>query len=581
MKIQSIIIATLLATQLSHAKNNLSLAEVKKVLSEQEYKQYTHELWQKDRKKAKVTDYSDLLKNNQLGNSLTAGPGPDCDFPNILTAINFAASGDSIFIADSTYEGLEAKLTINKDLSLIGGLDSNCQVFTVNRTKLQLNGPGPAVEIDVSGGRTVTLSGLDISNTQEDIKNDYNSGVHITGNGNVTIGNTHLHNNNAFDGGGLSVIGGATVILNENTEIYNNTVSRYGGGIFCGSSFIYAYDVAIGKIMDNNDLGNKAVNDGSSGGGIYANSCEITLGETVFGNGPVEINYNQGQLGAGIFTLNSILNFSHESSQLNFNKSSIGNLGNGNAVVASGNSQIFLNDLKVSDNFEGNTIQISGTSHLAMGSTCSKPPCSMIQRNQGSSIALLNQASADISQTLISDNSSPLSVISINGTNQNGLKMNNSIISNNTSNSSSQSIISTNSNVLLEFENMTIAHNDTYGSIVTGFGNGGLINFNGGIIWGNIAINLTDENFIGVLNVSNSVIQYNPAGMINTLFGDPLFVNPESSDFHIQYDSPARDLFDSNLINDFEGDGRPQGNADDAGADEWTDLIFKNSFEQD
>ena len=105
--------------------------------------------------------------------------------------------------------------------------------------------------------------------------------------------------------------------------------------------------------------------------------------------------------------------------------------------------------------------------------------------------------------------------------------------------------------------------------------------FDGGIIWGNDVTGLTDNNFNGSVMISNSIIQFPPVGYPNTLQSDPLFKNPANGDYHIKFGSPAVDHFNSVLMVDFEGDSRPQGLLDDAGADEWTDLIFKNSFEQD
>ena len=81
---KTILIASLLASVTAQSNNSYSLNEAKKVLTEKEYKQYSHEVWESQRKKSEVTDYSELLKNNQGGNTLTAGPGNDCGFPNIL-----------------------------------------------------------------------------------------------------------------------------------------------------------------------------------------------------------------------------------------------------------------------------------------------------------------------------------------------------------------------------------------------------------------------------------------------------------------------------------------------------------------
>jgi len=49
---------------------------------------------------------------------------------------------------------------------------------------------------------------------------------------------------------------------------------------------------------------------------------------------------------------------------------------------------------------------------------------------------------------------------------------------------------------------------------------------------------------------------------------DPLFVNPQSRDYHININSPARDMVDTGPSLDFERDPRPRGARFDLGADE-------------
>jgi hypothetical protein len=51
---------------------------------------------------------------------------------------------------------------------------------------------------------------------------------------------------------------------------------------------------------------------------------------------------------------------------------------------------------------------------------------------------------------------------------------------------------------------------------------------------------------------------------------DPTFANPLQNDFHLQPSSPAKDAADpaATLIDDFDGDARPQGSMRDMGADE-------------
>ncbi len=577
MKKLLLIIATLLASQISQANNEVPLAELKKILSEQEYMQYTHELWQKERKKAEVTNYSDQLNNRQGGNTLTVGPNVQCSFPTIQLAINFAIPGDTIFVGSGIVGGTDAKLNIDKELTLVGGLDSTCQVFTANRTFLQLDDIGPVITINVSGGKNVIISGFDISGSQPG-NLLLTSGIFATGDGTVTVSNSHIHNNEALLGGGISAINGVTMNINENTEIYANTANGQGGGVYCSESNLNIINTLIGKT--GTDQGNSTPSETGEGGGIYSGNCTVAIGETNMGDGAVEINYNKSRYGAGIFTIDSNLDFGHIGSRISFNSSISQVYGQGNAIYGQNVNNIVFENLKITDNWFGETIDISGTTDIIIRSTCGNSLCSEISRNRGPAIRALGNSSALISSTQISANLN--SVISTNTLNVTGIKIINSIISDNSTDQSGIGIIGQTQGPNMEFDNVTIANNTGYNSI---FGSlldaGGDNDFDGGIIWGNDVTGLTDNNFNGSVMISNSIIQFPPVGYPNTLQSDPLFKNPTNGDYHIKFGSPAVDHFNSVLMVDFEGDSRPQGLLDDAGADEWTDLIFKNSFEQD
>lgn len=571
-----ILIASLMATVTAQTKNDISLSEAKKILTKKEYMQYTHDLWKKNHKKAKITNYSEQFYNKQGGNTLTVGPNVQCGFPTIQLAINFAIPGDTIFVADDLIIGTDAKLNIDKELTLVGGLDSTCQVFTANRTHLQLDDFGPVINIDVSGDKTVVVSGFDISGAQHNNIEDYDGGLVITGDGTVTIANSHIHDNASFFGGGITVKNGTELILNENTEIYNNTAISNGGGIFCIDSELNAHDVLIGRFNNGESQGNQVTGTDNSGGGIYANTCGVFLGNNSFGNGAVDLSYNKSDSGAGIFAYNSGVSFAFEGSQMRFNSASTLFTGRGIAIHAQGNSSVQVHDLQITDNDSGSLFRAADTSDLSITSTCDKSPCSILARNKGVFAWIVNDATGLIQNSIIKENTESSGA----STNQNAVfNIENCIISD--YNSPISGFFSASAFSVMNFTNVTVANNTLSNatSMLRTIGANSEINFTGGIIWGNTINILADDGGNGI-TVNHSIIQYDATGLTNTIQANPLFNNPANGDYHIKYDSPARDHFNSSLNSDFEGDSRPQGLLDDAGADEWTDLIFKHGFEQ-
>jgi len=575
---KSITLLTSLIFTLSVQAKNVSLADAKKVLNKQQYMQYAHETWQKDRKKAKVTDYSHLLNTKQGGNTLTVGPNVQCDFPTIQLAINFAIPGDTIFVGSGIVGGTDAKLNIDKELTLVGGLDSTCQVFTANRTFLQLDEIGAVITIDVSGGKNVTISGFDISGSQAGNQFLLTSGIHATGDGTVTVRNSRIHKNEAFFGGGISAVNGVTLNISENTEIYSNTATGQGGGIYCNQSTLNIIDTKIGRFDNGEDQGNVTSTENSFGGGIAAIDCPTRLGDTPIGIGPVEINYNKSDGGTGIYSLNSPVDYSTVGSRMSFNRSN-GFTGNAipGTIWAENSIEINLNDISFTDNNSGKVLTMEGNTDLNLNSTCSNPPCLKFLRN-GFGIFTARDNVNIVANKILIDNNSHFTLISNQGAGN--ITINNSVISNNKSRGSSGIIASTGTGEI-NLNHVTIVSNykETGVDLLFSINDSSTISFNAGIIWGNNSINLSSELF--PLNISNSIMQYNPAGYINTIQTDPLLANEAAGDYHISINSPAINYVNGvSLIDDIDGDNRADGVDTDAGADEWTDLIFKNDFEQ-
>ena len=527
-----------------------------------------------------LTLMSIIYNSSKAATLLVGTGGGDCGFPNILTALNFASSGDTIAVAVGTYSGIEAQLTIDRNLILKGGLSENCQIFTNELTVLQSDLPGAVINVDVSGGNEVTISGFDISGSQLDILSSYTSGIHVTGAGTLKLENTLIHDNQSSLGGGISAINNAIIDISANTEIYSNTSLSAGGGIYCFDCSIFAVDTLIGKKQNGIEMGNSTSNSNASGGGIYAENANIALGVTNITSGTVNVNYNKSNNGSGIALKNSNLSFGFKGSQISYNSSQIlEGLAVGTAILGLGDSQVNLTDIKVTDNEFGVALNMKDSSDLMVKSSCSKPPCSEISRNKGTAVRIESDATAFVSQTLIDGNSQTAVLEALSDTHS-LITIENSVISNHNNIPDSAELFFTSGFGEIQMWHVTVSNNQDPNNafnIFRSVNNNSPITFDSGIIYGNSSPDLY-ANGDPFVQIRSSIIQYPiTGGMVNVLQADPLLID----DYHISFNSPAIDLVTEIILPiDIENDLRPQGIAFDAGADEWTDLIFKNGFEQ-
>lgn len=118
------------------------------------------------------------------------------------------------------------------------------------------------------------------------------------------------------------------------------------------------------------------------------------------------------------------------------------------------------------------------------------------------------------------------------------------------------------------FINNTIAYNNTYG-VMHGYPT--IIN---SIVWGHIS----DLNIQTVSDVSYSNVSQGPyAGNNYNLSANPLFIDPQSGNYHIRVGSPVVNRGNNNApglpTTDFDGDARILGQVVDMGADERVSWI--------
>ncbi len=560
------------AVQLKSDDNNkrssLSLAEIKNMMSHDEFMAYTDMLWHRRTSQPllKYPQFDKKTGNQIKAATLTVGDtnNAGCGFPNIQTALNFAQDGDFISVSEDAITGVNAQFSVlGKSVTITGGLDSTCSVFTANRTPLQAGVAGAVVNIDVSGGKNVTLAGFDISGSQTDAS-DFSSGVVITsdnGFGTVTLSNNHIHDNNSKLGGGVAIMGGALVSMDQNTEIYSNNASNDGGGIYCKDSALSTQDVLIGRF---NGVAQGNMASSGNGGGIFEDNCSINLGSSA---GPVEISYNQANLGSALYLLNnSPVTMKNASSRISFNE-------NGYIIYMENGALLTIEDAQVTDNTNNtNVFRLDNISVLNIKSLCEASPCATVSRNDGAVFSTGGSSIMNVVKTVISDNTGNI----VDSASSTGtlLFISNSLISNNTADKLfiMDSLNGSESKLSLDFN--TIVNNTGSNAVMESINNSS-ITFTSNILWNNSFANL-QTGISADITVVDSVIQYDPTGFANTVQQDPVFVDAANNNFHIQRTSPAMDRGTSVATEDIDGDVRPLGLGKEAGMDEYADLVGIN-----
>ena len=178
--------------------------------------------------------------------------------------------GQLIISRDVVIDGTGHAIVIN------GGGCANCRVFTItsggtNVTLNQLtlsngkettNGAG----IQIQTGATVTFYNSTVSGNTASGAN----GGGIYNSGKLTMTNSTITNNSAFDGGGIANPGGTLTVTNS--TIANNSASGYGGGIYNEHNTL---------IVTNSTITN---NSAQKGGGIYNIDAALTVTNSTIAN---------------------------------------------------------------------------------------------------------------------------------------------------------------------------------------------------------------------------------------------------------------------------------------------------------
>lgn len=455
-------------------------------------------------------------------------------------------------------------------------------------------GFGGGASNSLSGGGGIGIFGNATQVTLDNVElldnsGGYGGGVAFYGDGSLTLDGVSVHDNQAASGGGISAVSSAighidVTIANDSylfTGIYKNSASDMGGGIYVDGNTHLKAVTANAQIQNN-----QAAQEGGGiavGGGTVADIGMV--GEAIdsnssglFGGGIAAIPDSSGNAIVRLFNLVG-------SQPLTLSNNTAAQWGGG-LYVYPGNASLHatacLFDVDLAGNHapqEGSAIQIGDYGRLLVNPV-GDAEC------DPAAVAVLGAVPNVFSGAWFTGNSgldatnhyTNSAVIQIDGTDaqvqahrlhleQNGGGY--MIRAQNAAGSSiafSQCLLDENltlnelvnlQGAPVSFDGCTFARNNISGATVFAFDSGlsltrSIVNETGTLtLWSDLATGITAEYLYlsGPAQTTNSTVVY----------GDPLFVDPDSGDFHLQASSPAVDFApDGNESGPTDLDSRPR-----------------------
>jgi hypothetical protein len=477
-----------------------------------------------------------------------AGP-PVCDYAVIQDAVDAAADGDLIKIAQGVYSDLNTHgilvqvVYLNKPVTIRGGYTTEFDLYdpVAHPTTLDAQGQGrvffitdnvaPTIEgLRITGGDAAGLGG-GLSNK------DAGGGVYVI-NSQPVISQSWVFDNQAQSGGGVflwhsdatldgnSVIsnsaqfyGGGLCLRNSDALLTGNTVTANtandGGGLFL-------YDSAA--TLDGNVV--EANSAASYGGGLYLGSSDAWLQENV-----ITGNVADYSGGLYLYTSDATLN---------------GNIISANSATHHGGGLYLYNSDATLD---GNTI-VANTAGF-----------------YGGGLYLYSRSDAEFVNNVVADNEAAELGSGLYVKASDPSLLHTTIANNGSARPSSQA----------QAEGLT-ASADGRGIYVTNSGpqESNVVLTNTILVSHSIGVEVVEGNKVGLgSTLWGNEADWAGAGEILTgtvnWWGDPAFVEPGAGDYHITTGSAARDGgLDAAVSADMDGQPRPFGAGYDVGADELT-----------
>ncbi len=522
----------------------------------------------------------DAIADNNNGQRITIEDDPDLDGPLINITANLPTKKvtlENLFLT----KGNGGIVTIDAELNLFL---NNIELYDNTRTL----GGGIYIKDENEDGITQTtiIEAKDLI-IHENLAINRGGGIYCAGHNNVmhiddtgNISNTGIYSNSASIGGGVRAYDGCTINYYGRGPISHNKASNDGGAIA----------VATPDLNQEPD---------GLGGKVYLYGYEVCDQNNCRGNNnfPIHIHDNRAD-------------------------DEQNNIGNGGAIHITGPGSIVeAYNVKVENNhaylggafaveegaefITGSAAAISGTNFV--GSCWDNQYCNQIinnkARNRGGVIRVGPNATAHIASSFMSKNRANLGTVSAVEYENALLRIESSIAINNGYQGIDEGLLYQGvfyvfglnvESTMLELAFVTAADNNALNRTI--YNAAGSVNITSSIIYdetsgdvyeqsGDVESELFD---CLIVHEDNSLIPLLPSRVTVT---DPMFRNPENGDYHLSLQSPAADYCDDSVTepiyldvdNETRGWDNPYISDDetkfDIGADEVSDLIFKDNFE--
>lgn len=293
---------------------------------------------------------------------------------SIQNAVDVAATEATVNIAAGIYNK-PSTINISKSLSLIGAEQSNTLISGNNDFRV----------FNISNGN-VNFSKLTIQNGNAGLGDG--GGINYIGTGTLNIANSIISNNNANQGGGISLSSGTLNITNS--RIANNTSITNGGGI---------NNNGIATINNSLITGNQISASGLTGGGIFNYEGTLTLNNTT-----VNRNISARNGGGGITSDFGIVSINN--STISDNSAANTTFGGG-GILSFRDTSLSLNNSTIS----GNSINTTGGGIFIFGSPTVINNLTIANNAATSTGGGISQINGTISlrNTIVANNNNPTS----------------------------------------------------------------------------------------------------------------------------------------------------------------------------